>query len=234
MANSNRQRLTNIHQYAQLMDAVNPPERRPYRSAVRADSARRTRQAVLTAAAELFTKRGYAATSLADVAARAGVARPTVFAAFGSKAALLRAVLDLALAGDDEPLPVADRPWFRPVWEARDPAAVLDAYAGVCTLIAERASSAFEAVRQAAGAPDVAEIWQTLQSNRRVGARMVVDQLVTVGSLPPDLPFERAVGVLWFYNDPAHYRALAVEEGWPSAEFRDWLAAQMRAALLGS
>lgn len=77
---------------------------------------------------------------LADVARAAGVARPTVFAAFGSKAALLRQVLDEALAGDDEPVPVAHRPWFRPVWEAREPAAVLEAYAGVCTLIAGRAA----------------------------------------------------------------------------------------------
>lgn len=223
----------NERQYAQLVDDVKPPDRRPYRSAVRADSARRTRQAVLAAAAELFLARGYAATSLADVAARAMVARPTVFAAFGSKAALLRAVVDVALAGDDEPVAVADRPWFRPVWQARDAAAVLDAYASVCVLIAERASSAFETVRRAAGAPDVAEIWQTLQDNRRAGARMVVDQLLTVGSLRSGLPVERAVGVLWFYNDPAHYRALVVDESWPAADFRAWLAGQMRVALLG-
>lgn len=214
------------------MDTVNPSERRPYRSVVREDGARRTRQAVLAAASALFIAQGYAATSLADVARQAGVARPTVFAAFGSKAALLRAVLDRSLAGDDEPVPVADRPWFRPVWEARDPMGVLVAYAEVCRLIGDRASAAFEAVRRAAGAPDVAEIWDTLQRNRRAGARMVLDHLVTVGSLRSDLPFERAVDVLWFYNDPAHHRALVVEQGWPAEEFREWLADQMQAGLL--
>jgi AcrR family transcriptional regulator len=217
------------------MADVNPSDRRRYRSALRADGARRTRQAVLAAAAELFTARGYGGTSLADVAARAGVARPTVFAAFGSKAALLREVLDQALAGDDEPVPVADRPWFRPVWDARDAPAVLAAYAGVCELIGGRAARAFEAVRRAAdGAPEVADIWATLLRNRRAGARMVLDHLVTVGALRPGLPFERAVDVLWFYNDPAHYEALVAQQGWPAGEFREWLAEQMQGALLDS
>src|SRR5690242_996033 len=137
--------------------------RRGYRSAVREEGARRTRQAVTRAAAELFTTQGFTATSLADVAARAGVARPTVFAVFGSKAALLAQVLDEALSGDDEPVPVRDRPWFRPVWDARDAAGVLDAYAEVCTLIGSRAAPAFEAVRRAADTtPEVAQLWQRL------------------------------------------------------------------------
>jgi AcrR family transcriptional regulator len=208
--------------------------RRPYRSAVREEGARRTRRAVVAAATELFTGRGYAATSLADVATAAGVARPTVFAAFGSKAALLRQVLDQAIAGDDEPVPVADRPWFRPVWDAQDAGAVLDAYAAVCTLIGRRAGRAFEAVRRAAdAAPEVAELWETLLANRVAGARMVIGQLVTVGALRDGLTVERAVDVLWFFNDPAHHRSLVGHQGWPEAEFQGWLAGQMRAALLG-
>jgi AcrR family transcriptional regulator len=130
--------------------------RRRYESPLREEHARRTRAAIVAAAGELFTARGYAATSLADVAAAAGVARPTVFAAFGSKPALLRQVLDQALAGDDEPVPVAARPWFRPVWDATTQEGVLGAYARVCTLIGGRAAQIFEAVRRSAGAsPEV-------------------------------------------------------------------------------
>jgi AcrR family transcriptional regulator len=213
--------------------AVKGQQRRAYRSAVREESARRTRSAVVAAAAELFTSRGYAATSLADVAEVAGVARPTVFAAFGSKPALLRQVLDQALAGDDEPVPVRDRPWFQPIWEATDAASTLDAYAGVCTLIGGRAAAAFEAVRRAADtSPDVAELWEQLVSNRVAGARMVLDHLVTVGRLQVGLDFERAVQILWFYNDPAHHGAMVARQGWSPDEFRQWLAAQMRGALL--
>jgi AcrR family transcriptional regulator len=216
------------------MDDVNDRKpTRPYRSPVRAEGARRTRQAITTAATRLFVVHGYAATSLADVAATAGVARPTVFATFGSKAALLRQVLDEALAGDDEPVPVAERPWFRPVWEARTQQAVLAAYGEVCTLIGSRAADVFEVVRCAADdAAEVAELWETLLRNRRAGARMVVDRARSLpGPLRRDADVEHAVDVLWFFNDPGHYTALVRRCGWPEESFRTWLADRMRDAL---
>lgn len=216
-----------------MVDEVKTGQRRPYRSAVRQDAARRTRRAVVAAAAELFVAHGYARTSLAAIAAAAGVARPTVFAAFGSKAALLRQVLDQALVGDDEPVPVASRPWFAPVWQARTPAAVLDAYATVCTLIGERAAAVFEAVRRAADdAPEAAELWVTLQQNRQAGARMVLEHVRRVGDLRAGLDMERAVDILWFWNDPAHHAALVGERGWSPDEYRDWLSARMQESLL--
>jgi AcrR family transcriptional regulator len=206
---------------------------RPYQSRVREDGARRTRRAIVAAAGELFVRHGYAATSLADVAAAAGVARPTVFAAFGSKPALLKQVLDEALAGDDEPVSVAERPWFRPVWEADTPAGVLDAYAAAATVINGRAGPSFETVRRAAdAAPEVAELWETLRRNRRIGARMVVEHARSLGPLRPGLDIEQATDLLWFFNDPAHHVALVQERGWSDDAFRDWLAGMMRHALL--
>lgn len=210
-----------------------PAAKRRYQSSVREESARRTRAAITAAASELFTTRGYTATSLADVAAAAGVARPTVFAAFGSKPALLRQILDQALAGDDEAVPVASRPWFRPVWDAPTQDAVLDAYARVCTLIGGRAAQVFEAVRRAAGAsPEVTELWTTLQGNRRAGAHMVVKHLQALGPLRPGLGTGRATDLLWVFNDPAHYHALVLECGWQETAFTDWLSSQTRHALL--
>ncbi|MFC0531874.1 TetR family transcriptional regulator [Phytohabitans kaempferiae] len=216
------------------MDGVKgEKQRRPYRSAVREESARRTRRAVVAAAAELFVERGYGGTSLADVAAAAGVARPTVFAAFGSKVALLRQVLDEALAGDDEPVPVAQRPWFRPVLEARTQGGVLDAYAGVCTLLGSRAARIFESVRRAAGeAGEAAELWETVLGNRRAGARMVVERVRTLGPLRQGDDLERATDAMWIFNDPAHYDALVLRRGWAEDAFQEWLARHMRLALL--
>lgn len=216
-----------------MSDVKSGNGRRRYQSTVREDSARRTRQAIVTAATGLFVTRGYSATSLAAIAAAAGVARPTVFAAFGSKAALLRQVLDQALAGDDEPVPVADRPWFRPVWDAPAQAAVLAAYAQVCTMIGGRAALIFEAVRRAADASaDVAELWDTLQANRRAGAHMVVRHLEALGPLQSGLDTTTATDRLWIYNDPAHYRALVHQCGWPEPGFTGWLSGQMRHTLL--
>jgi AcrR family transcriptional regulator len=209
--------------------------RRSYRSPARQEGARRTRQAIVRAAAELFAQGGFSATSLADVAAAAGVARPTVFAAFGSKAALMRQVIDEALAGDDEPVAVADRIWFRPVWDAATPAAVLDAYADVCLLIGQRAARLFEAARRAADTtPGVVELWNTLQQNRRAGATMVVEHIRSVGELNPDVTTEAAVDIIWIFNDPAHYAALVLERRWTESAFRTWLASSMRASLIGA
>lgn len=213
-------------------DVKKQSPRRPYRSAVREDGAQRTRRAIIAAAGDLFVANGYAATSLAEVAVAAGVARPTVFATFGSKAALLRQVLDEALAGDDAPLPVARRPWFQPVWQADSPAAVLDAYAGVCLLIAGRAARLFETVRRAADdSSEAAQLWQTLQDNRRAGATMVVEHARTLGPLAPELSLSRAIDTLWVFNDPAHYAALVLDSGWTEDQFRQWLSDMMCRAL---
>lgn len=207
--------------------------RRPYHSPVRAEAARRTRRVIVAAASELFVERGYAAASLREVAEVAGVARPTVAAAFGSKPALLRQVLDEALAGDDEPVPVAQRPWFAPVWRATDPRGVLTAYAGVCTLIGARAARIFEVVHRAAGAAaEIAELWDTLLRNRRAGAEMVVLRAAETGPLRAGLTVDRAVDALWILNDPAHYATLVLERGWPEPDHRRWLAGQMCAAVL--
>lgn len=215
------------------MSDVKGPARRQYRSTLREEGARRTRQAIVAAARQLFLRHGYLATSLADVAAEAGVARPTVFAAFGSKPALLKQVLDEALAGDDEPVPVAQRPWFQPIWQASTPEQVLEAYADVCVLIAQRAAAFFEIVRRAAdGSPEVAELWQTARANRRAGARMVIEHAAKFGPLAPERTHDQAVDLMWVLNDPAHYAALVEESGWPVAAYRDWLATTMRRTLL--
>ena len=218
-----------------VKDGASAGARRRYRSPLREENARQTRQAVIAAARELFLARGYAATSFNDIATAAGVARPTAFAAFGSKPALLRHVLDQTLAGDDEPVPVAQRPWFRPVWDASTPAEVLDAYATVCVLINGRAARIFEVVRRAADqTPEVAELWETLLRNRRAGARMVVEHAAATGPLADGMDTDRATDILWIFNDPAHYDALVTRQGWPEDDYRAWLSSQARHALLGA
>ena len=84
---------------------------RRYNSLVRDEGTNRTRRAILFAARQMILEDGYAGASLSRIAAAAGVARPTVTATFGSKPALLKALVGEALAGDDEPIPVAVRPW---------------------------------------------------------------------------------------------------------------------------
>src|SRR6201986_5462013 len=102
---------------------------RAYVSPLGREGGARTRQAVRDAARELFPAQGYTATHVEESAGRAGVSKPTVFAAAGSKQSILKQLRDIALAGDDEPVPVAQRPWYREALAEPDPRRALRLYA---------------------------------------------------------------------------------------------------------
>src|SRR3954465_9291236 len=91
------------------MASVNNPERRPYNSPQRASAARRTREAIVQSAKEAFEQRGFSATTIPLIASAAGVSPKTVEALFGTKAALLRAVVDYAIRGDLLDIPITQR-----------------------------------------------------------------------------------------------------------------------------
>ena len=155
------------------MGPVNP--RRSYRSTIRRGDAP---QAILTAAASLFRTKGYLATSIDDIAAEAGVARPTVFAAVGPKPTMLKLVVDHATTGDDAPIPVAERPWSLEALDAEDPATSLRLHARNSRLICERVADLLWAVESAAAADaDAAALWADLQEQRRASMRRYVQRL---------------------------------------------------------
>jgi AcrR family transcriptional regulator len=209
-----------------------PSSRRPYRSRIREDGAARTRAAIVSAARTLFVRDGYAGTSWDAVAELAGVSRPTVVSAFGTKAALLSRVLDESLAGNDEPGAVRDRPWFQPVWDATTPEQTLEAYAQVCTLIGRRAADVVEALHRAAdSSPQIDALWEKWLAGRRAGAAMVVAHPPLEQGL--SLGHDRAVDVLWTLNNPDLYRTLVTRAAWEEDHFTTWLAETMRTTLLG-
>ncbi|MDQ7905010.1 hypothetical protein RB614_10800 [Phytohabitans sp. ZYX-F-186] len=108
-----------------------------------------------------------------------------------------------------------------------------DGEAAAATRINSRAAPIFETVRRAADqGPEVAEVWETLLRNRRIGARMVVERVNALGPLRQGSDVERAVDVLWVFNDPALYDALVRRRGWTDDAFRAWLSERMRDALL--
>ncbi|HYT76088.1 MAG TPA: helix-turn-helix domain-containing protein, partial [Vicinamibacterales bacterium] len=109
-------------------------KRSEYRSPLRDAQAKATRLRVIQSASRLFIERGYGATSIDEIAEAAGVGRATVFTAVGGKALLLRAAYDVALVGDDEPIPLPQRSWAQPVRLATTQAERLERYADVITL----------------------------------------------------------------------------------------------------
>jgi AcrR family transcriptional regulator len=213
-----------------MPEAVNP---RRYESALRREQAAATRARIVAAAAELFAAQGYTQTSIEQIAARAGVARPTVYTAFTGKPALLKQAIDLLLAGDDAPAPVRDRPWFQEVLRQRDPRRLLELEARNDRMINERIAALHEALRNASPTDgDIAGLYATTQQQRHTGARAVAEALAALGPLRDDLNLDSATDVLWLLKDPALYTALAVDRGWPAERYQAWLARTMQASLL--
>src|SRR3954470_24421626 len=99
-----------------MADAVNGARRTG-----RGSRARETRRRIIAAAAELFIADGYGATTLEQIADRAGVAVQTVYFHFGNKRTVLKQAVDIAAGGDDEPVAVLDRPWLERARAETDP-----------------------------------------------------------------------------------------------------------------
>jgi AcrR family transcriptional regulator len=207
--------------------------RRPYDSPLRRTQAAATRAAIIEAATRLFIERGYGATSIDEIAAAAGVSRATVFTAVGGKATLLKTAYDVALVGDDEPVPMPQRPWAQGVRRATTAAAMLEAYADLVLVVVGRIGGISEAIRGAASTePEVRQVWEKTEEERRIGARNIVRFAEDRGGIRPGLDPEAAADVIWVLNDPGLYVRLVDRRGWTPKAYRDWLAGTMRSQLL--
>lgn len=207
--------------------------KRPYESPVRDTAARQTRAAIVAAATRLFVEQGFEGSSFEAVAREAGVARPTVVGAFGTKGALLGRVLDESLAGDDEEGLVRDRPWYQPVWEATTGQDTLTAYARVSVIIGARSGGVVEALHRAADSTEELEaMWDRWNATRRGGARTVLDHPPLRADLRPDLHIEAAADVLALLNNPELYYMYVTKGGWEEPSFEAWLADSMRRLIL--
>jgi len=210
-----------------------PRGQRRYESSLRRDQARETQRRVLLAAEELFLEQGYG-TSIAAIAGRAGVSAQTVYNAFGTKAALAKRLYDVRLAGDDEPVPMAERPEFQELARETNPRRALRAYARIGRQIAERvgAISAVLIAGAASGDPDLASVVATTETERTVGTGHMARKLAELHALKPGLDAERAGDLLWMLTAPEPFRRLTVDRGWSLDDYEQWLADAMCASLL--
>ena len=214
------------------MADVNRGARR-YVSPLRREGAARTRQAVLDAARELFTAQGYMATTVDEIAGRAGVSKPTVFAAAGSKQAILKQLRDIALAGDDEPVPVAQRPWYREALAEPDPRRALRLYARNATAIHCRSADVYEVLRAAAASDkDLHELWRASEDERRGGATIVVDALLQKSRLKTALDRAAAIDIVWVLTSSEIFWRLVRARRWGDVRFESWLGETLCEQLL--
>lgn len=205
---------------------------RTYRSQLRADQARETRRRIREAADDLFRNGGYAATSMDDIARASGVSRQTVFSAFGSKANLLKEAFDVRLAGDDEPLAVAERPEAQRILDETDPAAMLRAQADFYIVTALRVLPLWPAL-VAGAVSDAAcgDVMAFFDRGRFDGPGAIVDVLAERGHLRHGLTRKKGKQAMYLLTNPnAIHDALAL--GWKVRDLQAWLGDCLVAVLL--
>lgn len=200
--------------------------RRPYRSPARQQGAADTRQRITAAASELFAEHGFAGTTVANIAARAEVAAPTIYATFGSKGAIVRALLaqmeqDADSAG-----------WTRRITLEKDPHAKLAVFAQWTTALLSSSKTVIAAARGAAADPAIIELRDEGDRHRRQGLAAVIAALAQVKALPPGLSQEHALDRAWMLTGVELY--LAATEGchWSDKQYEQWLTALLQQQLL--
>jgi AcrR family transcriptional regulator len=202
------------------MDAVKPSiEPRP----AGRQRARATRLRITRAAADLFRERGYTRTTMADIAASAGVAVQTVYFVFHTKTEVLDSAYGLAVMGEDPPAVPQEQAWYgQAVTEPDVSMAVRHVVEGLSEILRRVAPLDYAVRTAASGDPEAAAFLAKNEAWRTEGYREMVDFLVRKCPLREDVTEERATDVLLFLASPGAYRALVFERDWTHAEWVSW------------
>src|SRR6266404_5368623 len=173
--------------------------KRAYVSRLRLERADATRLAIAAAAGRLFAERGYAATSIEDIAEAAAVGRATVFSSVGGKPELLKEAYRLAVRGSaNANTPLGQQPHSRRISAEADPQKLLAGYAGVMVEVGRRLAPLYEAVRAAAHAdPEARQLWHTVTEERRTAAAGIARRLAHREALRHGLDQRSASDILW-------------------------------------
>lgn len=205
------------------MTLVEPPVKRRYDASRRREAAAHTRQAIMDAALELFTDRGYAATPMTAVAKRAGVALDTVYAAVGRKSELARLLIETAISGGSQAVPAEQRDYVQAIRAASDAGTKIAIYALAMRGIAGRLAPVLSIIEQAAPAePELAALWRQISERRAANMRRFVADLAAVAELrvePDD-----AADIVWATNAPELYQLLVSQRGWSPERYERFLA----------
>ena len=213
------------------MTPMPAPVKRRYDATRRRQAAARTRAAILDAARELFTERGYTATAMTAIAERAGVALDTVYAAAGRKPDLARLLIETAISGTGHAVPAEQRDYVKAIQAAPDAGTKIAIYAEAVTAIAPRLALVHSIIQQAAPAePELAALWAEIAERRAANMRRFVANLATVSQLRLD-PGE-AADIVWATNANEMYQLLVGQRGWTPERYERFLADTWRRLLL--
>jgi AcrR family transcriptional regulator len=204
-------------------------EKRSYHSQMRQRQAEETRQRILAAAGSLFASHGYAVTTLEAIAQIAEVSPKTIAAVFGSKRALLAAVINPDAFSTPVKLLIEE------LRATKDPPRQVSLVAQITRQAYEPLGSSLELLRTAgAVAPELADLAQQIEARRRQNQARLIVSLREQGTLHPGLSFEEATDVLWALTSYDLYRMLVVEQSWEPERYETWLAQLLVQHLLAS
>jgi AcrR family transcriptional regulator len=206
------------------------PVKRRYDATGRRQAAAHTRTAILDAARELFTERGYAATPMTAIADRAGVALDTVYAAAGRKPDLARLLIETAITGNDQAVPAEQRDYVRAIQAAPDAETKIGVYAAAITAIAPRLELVLGIIQQAPGEPELAQLWHHIAERRAANMRLFIANLASVHPLRLDA--DEAADIVWATNAPEFYQLLVGQRGWTPQRYEHFLTGTWRRLLL--
>jgi AcrR family transcriptional regulator len=204
---------------------------RRYDASRRQEQARENRRAVLDVARRRFLAEGYAATTVNQIATDAGVSVETVYKAFGNKPGLLKAVFDVAVAGDDEPVALADRDFIARIEAEPDPSQKIELFAQhLCETMPRVALVQLLARDAAAADAGAAGVYAQTRTEMLTGMTMFARSLHKTGRLR--VGANEARDVLWTYFSPEIYELVVLERGWSVRRYGRFLAEAVVAALV--
>ena len=206
--------------------------KRAYDGSRRREQARARRLAVVQAARELFETGGFRQTTIAAIAKRAGVSSESIYKTFGTKAALAKAVFDLELAGDDEPVPIAERPAVQAIRDEPDVRREITLFAEGLAQRQARSAAVQILIRDGRHVDDsLAPVWAALQREGLTGMTALGRHLLDTGQLRAGLTIEQVRDILWNYLAIDAYERLVLIQGWSQQRYSNWLAHTMVSAL---
>jgi TetR/AcrR family transcriptional regulator of autoinduction and epiphytic fitness len=207
--------------------------KRKYNSTIRQAQARETRKQIIEAAYRLFAEYGYAGATIEAIAQAAGVAPETIFATFGNKRTILANLVDVTVGGDEQPIPLLERPGPQAVLQEHDPARQLHLFAEDIAGILTRVAPIFEIMRVAAKTePDIAELLKNLLEERLRNLTAVVQSLSAHGPLREGLDKAQAAEIVWTITSPEVFSLLTTDRGWSRERYIRWLGDTLARLLL--
>ena len=210
---------------------VNPVRR--YDTTRRREQARENRARVLSAAGQLFLDKGYAETSMPEIAQVAGVSVQTVYKAFANKATLLKAVFDVSVAGDDDRTPMAEREVIGAIRTEPDATQKIVRYTRHLAEGAHRIAPVQLLARDAAGADSAAaRVWAQMRQEMLTAMTYFAADLIDTGQVHAGLAPDEVRDVLWTYHSPELYELLVLQRGWTAERYGRFLGDAMINALI--